>query len=218
MSSKAHPPGCDRLSVRLRRGTRTVHDEAERSGFLDALAEGRLPREAYADLTAQHYLVYEELERAAAAMAHDPVASAFISRDLARLPSLEADLAFLHGRRWRNRIAALPATTTYRTRLRGVVTSGAPRFLAHHYTRYLGDLSGGQYLGSAIARSYELCGDGHRFFVFPGVDPAAFKARYRRRLDTVPWSPAEQATFLAEAVEAYRLNIAILAELAESWA
>jgi heme oxygenase len=218
MPSRAYPPGYDRLSVRLRHGTRTVHNEAQRSGFLSALAQGRLPWEAYAELTAQHFFVYEELELATAAMVHDPVAGAFVSRDLARLPAIEADLAFLHGPRWQNRITALAATTTYCTRLRDVAFRGAPEFVAHHYTRYLGDLSGGQYLGPAIARSYGLNGDGHRFFAFPGVEPAAFKARYRALLDSVPWSPAEQATFLAEVIEAYRLTVAMLAELMERWA
>jgi len=207
----------DPLSVRLRAETRAAHGAAQRSGFLGALAAGRLPFQAYADLTAQHWFIYEALETAAVAMVDDPVAGAFVFRELDRLPWLEADLIFLDGPGWANRIVSLPATTTYCTRLREAALASAPGFVAHHYTRYLGDLSGGQYLGPAIARSYGLNGDGHRFFVFPGVDRVAFKARYRRLLDAVSWSRFEERTFLAEVAEAYRLNIALLTELKERW-
>jgi heme oxygenase len=207
----------DPLSVRLRAETRAAQGAAQRSEFLGALAEGRLPVQAYAELTAQHWFIYEALEAAAAAMADDPVAGAFVDRELDRLPWLEADLIFLHGPGWANRIVALPATTTYCTRLREAALAAAPGFVAHHYTRYLGDLSGGQYLGRAIARSYGLNGDGHRFFAFPGVDLVGFKARYRRLLDEVSWSRSEERIFMTEVAEAYRLNVALLAELKERW-
>ena len=53
-----------RLSARVRAGTRAEHDAAQGSGFLDALAAGRLPLDAYADLAVQHWFVYETLEDA----------------------------------------------------------------------------------------------------------------------------------------------------------
>ncbi len=211
------PQGTDRLSARVRSDTHVLHDAAQRSGFLDALAAGKLPWEAYAELTAQHWFVYEALESAGVTMADDPAVHAFLFEELLRLPSLEADLQFLYGPDWTDRITARPATTAYCTRLRDVALGAATGFVAHHYTRYIGDLTGGQYLGPAIARAYGLNGDGHLFFVFPGVDPPAFKACYRGLLDTAPWSPAEQDAFLAEVAEAYRLNIAMLTELNERW-
>jgi heme oxygenase len=137
--------------------------------------------------------------------------------ELIRLPALSADLGFLIGPDWQQHIAPLPATTAYTARLREVA-GRPPGFIAHHYTRYLGDLSGGQYLGPAIARSYGLNGDGHRFFVFPGVRPPAFRTRYREFLDEISWPAADEKLFLTEVSEAYRLNIAVLAELKERWA
>ena len=207
----------DPLSVRLRAATRAAHDAAQRSGFLGALAAGRLPFSAYADLTAQRWFIYEALELAAAAMADDPVAAQFVAPELHRVGAIEADLAFLYGRGWQHRIEALPATTTYCTRLREAAFADAPGFIAHHYTRYLGDLSGGQYLGPAIARVYRLSADGQRFFVFDGVDPFEFKARYRQMLDTLTWSRSQERVFLTEVDEAYRLNTGLLTELKERW-
>jgi heme oxygenase len=129
-----------------------------------------------------------------------------------------ADLEFLRGPGWRDRIVASPATTEYRARLREVAFDRPPGFIAHHYTRYLGDLSGGQYIGRAVADAYDLRTDGLRFFAFDGISPPAFRTGYRELLDTVSWSPAEEEFFLAEVSEAYRLNIAVLRELGERWA
>jgi heme oxygenase (biliverdin-producing, ferredoxin) len=215
--SVADPPEADRLSARLRAATRVDHEAAQGSGPLDALAAGRLPRAAYADLATQHWFIYRALEQAALAMIDDPVAGEFLLPELNRVPALAADLAFLVGDGWQRRISALPATAAYEGRLESVATRRASAFIAHHYTRYLGDLSGGQYLGPAIARSYRLDGDGHRFFVFDGIRPAAFRARYRKKLDRISWPPAEEEAFLAEVSEAYRLNIEVLDELKERW-
>jgi heme oxygenase len=214
--SVADPPETERLSVRVRTGTRAKHDAAQGSGFLDKLAAGRLPRAAYADLAAQHWFIYDALERAGDDLAGDAVAGDFVLPELRRVPALEADLAFLDGPGWRERIVARPATLQYVARIHAI--DRAETFVAHHYTRYLGDLSGGQYLGPAIARGYGLNGDGHRFFVFDGVRPPAFRSRYREMLDAIRWSPAEEETFLAEVGEAYRHNIAVLADLKERWA
>ena len=215
--SVADPPETERLSARLRSGTRAEHDAAQGSGFLDALAAGRLPREAYADLAAQHWFIYRDLEAAAAGLRDDPVAGDFVLPELRREPALAADLAFLLGPDWAARVVALPATRAYTARLREVAFDRAPAFIAHHYTRYLGDLSGGQFLGPAIAKSFGLHGDGHRFFVFDGIRPPAFRTRYREMLDAIVWTPDDEQQFLSEVSEAYRHNIAVLADLKERW-
>jgi heme oxygenase (biliverdin-producing, ferredoxin) len=217
MSLMADPHGADRLSVRLRRDTRTARDAAQANGFLEALVAGRLSWVAYADLAAQHWFLYDALELATRTMADDPIARAFFFPELVRLPSIEADLRFLHGPRWQQRIAALPATTTYCTRLRYAANTHPVGFVAHHYTRYLGDLSTSQLLGNAVAHVYGLRGDGNRFFMFPGIDPDAFTTYYHRLLDSLPWSRPEQDEFVAEVIEADRLNSAVLDELRQRW-
>lgn len=217
MSVADPPETAERLSARLRAGTRAEHDAAQGSGFLDALASGRLPRAAYTDLAAQHWFIYHELEQAALGLRDDPVAGDFVLPELRREPALAADLAFLAGAGWPERISALPATRAYCARLREVAFDRPPAFIAHHYTRYLGDLSGGQYLGPAIAKSYQLNGEGHRFFVFDGIRPPAFRTRYRELLDAITWPPAAEDEFLSEVSEAYRHNIAVLAALKERW-
>jgi heme oxygenase len=211
------PAESGRLSARLRAGTRADRDAAGRSAYLDALAAGRLPWEAYADLAAQHFFIYESLEQATAAMADDPVAGPFAMPQLTRLPSIVADLRYLHGPAWERRIAALPATTTYCTRLRDVAFDRSWAYIAHHWTRYAGDLTDGQRLGAAVAVAYSLDGGGHRFFVFDHVDPAVQLDRYGALLDGLLWSRADEDRFLVEVSRAYRLNVAVLRELGRRW-
>ena len=205
--------GSGRLSVRVRTGTRAGHDAAEHAPFIVDLLAGRLPRQEYAALTAQHFFIYESLESATVAMAADPVAGVFAFPELTRLPAIIADLEFLCGPDWADRIAALPATAAYCARLREVAFDRPAAFIAHHYTRYLGDLVGGQDIGRVVADVYGLVDLGRRFYTFDGVVPEAFRDRYRAQLDALSWPPAEEDYFVSEVSRAYALNAAVLHEL-----
>jgi heme oxygenase len=217
MAGTADRTGVEPLSVRLRSGSRAMHDSAQGAGYLDALLAGRLDRDGYAALVTQHFFIYEALEQATASMADDPVAGPFVFPALTRLPALVADLDLLAGPDWSDRLEVLPATAEYCARLHDVAFDRPAGFIAHHYTRYLGDLSGGQYIGRAISQIYGLDDGGCRFFTFEGIDPPVFRTRYRELLDLVSWSDDEERFFLAEVTEAYRLNIAVLRELGERW-
>lgn len=205
------------VSVPLRRILLDADAAIRRSPFVRDLAAGRLPIAAYAELAAQHWFVYESLESAAGAMADDPVAGRFYFPELFRLPAIEADLRFLYGPQWAGRIAALPATTTYCTRIRGAAVDQATGYVAHHCTRYLNDLDGGQWLGATVLEAYRFRRQGYRFFVFEGVDPELFRARHHQRLDATPWSGAEPAAFLAEVTTAVRLHLDLLRDLGGRW-
>lgn len=218
MAGTVDRAGPGRLSVRLRTGTAVEHDAAQRAPFVADLLAGRLPRQQYAAMTAQHFFIYETLESATVAMADDPVAGVFAFAELTRLPSIIADLQFLCGPDWADRIAALPATVAYCARLREVAFDRPAAFIAHHYTRYLGDLSGGQDIGRVVTGVYGLTEAGRRFYTFPGVQPDEFCARYRAQLDALSWPPAEEEYFLSEVSRAYALNTAVLRELgADPW-
>jgi heme oxygenase len=218
---RAATPQPPPFSVALRSATWNAHASAEHSAYMEALLAGRLTRDGYAELLVQQHAVYAVLEEAAAKLAQDALAARFIAPELTRLPALEADLAFLLGAGWRAR-AATPnaATTTYVERLREVCFDWPGGFVAHHYTRYLGDLSGGQVIGRLVARTYGLeDGRGVAFYDFPGIGkPKAFKDAYRARLDTAPWDAQEQRQVIAEVLVAYELNTSMLADLGDTMA
>ncbi|MDA4892303.1 biliverdin-producing heme oxygenase [Streptomyces sp. MS2A] len=163
---------------------------------------------------AHHYFIYEALEEVGERMRKDPVASVFLSDALTRLPALEADLDFLVGPEWRERIAPLPATARYVERIRQVGATWPGGFVAHHYTRYLGDLSGGLFIGRVMARRFGFETNGIGFYLFDAIaDPAAFKDVYREQLDAAPWDEAERERVIDEVLLAYRFNTELFEEL-----
>lgn len=203
------------FSTALRERSSSAHSGSEHAGFMSDLMSGAGTRDDYVALVAQHWFIYEALEAAASRMSSDPVAAPFISDELTRLPALEADLAFLLGPDWRAEIVPLPATERYVRRIREVGAGWPGGFVAHHYTRYLGDLSGGLFIGRLMARRFGFDAVGAGFYVFEGIaDPAAFKDGYRARLDAAPWDAAEQQRIIDEVLVAYQFNTDLFVDLA----
>lgn len=207
----------ERFSHVLRERSRRVHQQAEGSGFVSALMDGRIDRAGYAAMVTQHLFIYTALESVAATLRDDPVAGPFISDRLERVPSIQADLAHLLGARWADTSFPLPSTSRYVERIHETAAWPAG-FVAHHYTRYLGDLSGGLAIGSVVARVYGFApgGDGVRFYRFERVPkPKIFKDRYRALLDAASWSSDERDRVIDEVLTAYRLNTDVFAELGD---
>lgn len=144
--------------------------------------------------------VYEALEAAEQRWQDDPRAGAVVDPLLHRSAAVRADLVHLAGD-GSDGGADDGASAAYVARLRALGT--APAFLAHHCTRYLGDLSGGQVVRRALQRSLGL-DDGVTCLRFPGDD---LKGRYRQRLDAVVLSAAEREELVAESLVAYRLTV-----------
>lgn len=177
------------------------------------LMSGKGSRDDYIALVVQHYFMYEALETVADALADDPIARTFITPRLTRLPALVADLEFLLGADWRAASAPLPATDRYVQRIHEV-SGWAGGFIAHHYTRYLGDLSGGQHIYKVMQKRFGFDTNGVGFYLFDQIaDPAAFKDTYRAQLDAVDWDDAERDRVIDEVMTAYRLNTEVFEDL-----
>lgn len=203
------------LSTLIRERSKSAHSSSESAGFMASLLRGERTRDDYVTLVAQHFFIYEALEAAAETMRHHAEAAPFISDKLTRLPALEADLAFLVGEDWRSRIAPLPSTARYVARIKEVGATWPGGFVAHHYTRYLGDLSGGLHIGRVIKRQFDFETNGIGFYVFDDIaDPMEFKNVYRRQLDDAPWDEAERDRVIDEVLLAYRFNTEVFEELA----
>ncbi|MCW0212155.1 MAG: biliverdin-producing heme oxygenase [Pseudonocardia sp.] len=205
------------LSQALRSSTRAAHERAHHSSYMDELLGGRLPLDAYALLAEQYWVLYGALEAATDAMRTDPVGRPFVIDELRRVPALRADLEFLRGPGWEQRLTVLPATQAYADRLRTAGTTSAAVHVAHHYTRYLGDLAGGQMVGKLLERTYGITGAGALFYDFAALgSPSAFRTRYRELLDTAPFDELARQQVTDEALHAFELNIALLDELASA--
>ena len=202
------------FSTTLRERSASAHNTSEHAGFMAELLRGKRSRDDYVALVVQHWFIYEALESATERMRHDPIVAPFTSGKLTRLPALEADLEFLIGADWRERIAPLPTTRRYVDRIRRVGATWPGGFVAHHYTRYLGDLSGGLFIGKVIARQFGFEANGVGFYLFDDIaDPGAFKDVYREQLDAAPWDAEERERVIDEVLLAYRFNTELFDDL-----
>ena len=203
------------FSQALRERTRGGHSESEGASFMGDLMTGKGSRDDYIALVAQHYFIYAALEAAAEAMKDDVDAAAFITPQLTRLPALEADLRFLLGDDWLDQIAPLPTTARYVDRIETVAATWSGGFIAHHYTRYLGDLSGGQIIRTLMQRQFGFETNGVGFYLFDQIaKPKEFKDTYREQLDSVGWSAEERERVIEEVMVAYRFNTELFVDLA----
>ncbi|MBK7165602.1 MAG: biliverdin-producing heme oxygenase [Candidatus Microthrix sp.] len=212
------------LSAHVREATATEHTEAENSAFIVALIGGDVPLAGYVGYLQQLRAVYELLERIVNDDRHGDVMGTFHDPGLERLQALETDLDWLELELDASGAQApstvLPATRAYLGDIEAAANDpnySAPRLLAHHYIRYLGDLSGGFFVGKRIREIYGLTPDGGAsVFDFPDiVGPGAWKQRYRDNLDALEWSAEERQAFVDEAKGAYLHHSKVFDELAE---
>ena len=202
------------LSTLLRDGSKAEHTSAEGSSFMSVMLEGRISPEGYTAYLLRLQRVYAALESVAHRLEGDPIASAVIDPALERGAALAADLDHWAGSGWRDIAVESPATERYVERVEASISWGG-LFVAHHYTRYLGDLSGGQAIGRILGRAYGLeTTTGVEFYAFDAIPkPKPYKDAYRARLDALPLDVAEQQRILDEVKVVFGLNEAIFSEL-----
>ncbi|MBE3001914.1 biliverdin-producing heme oxygenase [Nocardiopsis sp. HNM0947] len=202
------------FSERLKSATWDEHEAAEQHGFTQALLDGRLGRDGYTAMVAQHYFAYLALEEVGRALSDHPVAAPFLEPELERVPALERDLAHLLGDGWHRLVSPTAPTRTYVARLQQMADH-PEGFVAHHYTRYLGDVSGGQFISKVARQTYGFDdGPGVCFYDFGALGSLPkFRARYKEHLDALDLSEAGERALLRETRLAYQLNTEVLADL-----
>ena len=209
MSSPSTVP----LSHAMGSGSADAHRTAEGTRFVTALLDGRVSGEGYGAYLLRLRVVYDALESLVRARRSHPTVAAVWDPALERLPALDADLGYwLPG--CAPSVEDSPAAAAYASRLHAVASR--PHLLvAHHYTRYLGDLAGGQVIGRTLEERYALDGHGLAFYDFPGVGrPVPYRRAYKDRVDALPLSVVEQREVVDEVVLAFGLNRDLLEELA----
>ncbi|MED6293844.1 hypothetical protein CHARACLAT_014828 [Characodon lateralis] len=200
------------LSEQIKEVTKDSHVRAENTELMLSFQRGQVTLPQYKLLLCSLYEIYqaleEELDRNSS---HPAVAPIYFPAELARLKSIENDLEYFYGPDWREKIVVPAATLRYCHRLRQIGKENPEFLVAHAYTRYLGDLSGGQVLGRIAQKSMGLkSSEGLSFFAFPGVSsPNLFKQLYRSRMNSVELTAEERNGVLEEAVRAFEFNIQV---------
>jgi heme oxygenase len=213
MKAAVGPAAARPLSAAMRAASQQEHDAAERSPFMRELIRGNLGKEGYAAYLLRLRIIYAALEEAVRDHRDDPLIAAVCDPALERLPAVDADLP--HWTDGSSLKVDSPAAESYRQRLESIRSGAA--LLAHHYTRYLGDLSGGQVIRRALDRVFSLGGIGLAFYDFP-MQPKRYKDSYRARLDALTLRADQVDILLDEVKLAFRLNQTVLDELAVNWA
>jgi heme oxygenase len=202
------------VAALIRAASADDHRATENRGFVTRLMSGHLSLADYTRYLGQLAWVYEALE------SRGDDGQAVFDPGLRRMTRIDSDLTALGAADWRRRYPALPATAAYARRLRALTTSNddldhTVRYLAHHYTRYLGDLSGGQAIAALVARHYGATPQQLTFFDFSSLGSVVTAKRdYRERLNALPWDDRAVDAVTTEVRLAFAHNGAIFDELA----
>lgn len=202
------------LALALDDGTRKSHSVAENTAFVTGFFRGIATKSAFSQLVASLYFVYEAMEAAFDA-SEDPSVRALDYASLRRVPALEEDMTYYFGSSWRSTVQPSPATQEYAGRVREVAEKEPYLLIAHMYTRYLGDLFGGQMMGGMARRSLSLDDErGTSFYTFgeiPQTKP--FIEEWYQVLNELELSAEQKQMIVDEANLVFALNIKVFDEL-----
>ena len=203
------------LATMLREGTKKSHTMAENVGFVKCFLKGVVEKKSYRKLVADLYLVYAAMEEEMEQLKEHPVLSQIYFPELNRRESLEEDLRYYFGANWKNEVEPSESGKAYVARIKEIAQTQPELLVAHSYTRYLGDLSGGQILKNISQRAMNLSeGEGTAFYEFNDIsDEKAFKTNYRQAMDDLPVDMTTAEQIVDEANDAFGMNMKLFQEL-----
>ena len=197
------------LALQLKEGTKVSHSAAENTKFVSSFLKGVVSRDNYKQLTANFYYVYrameEEIEKLDDFPLHDKL--------LNRTHKLEQDLRYYYGVMWRDKIKPSQSTKNYVKRIQVIAQQTPYLLVAHHYTRYMGDLSGGQILSNIAKKALNLTTEGLKFYEFDIPNMKEYKDKYRQTLNDLNMSDVQTSMLIDEANYAFKLNMLLFDEL-----
>mmetsp|Transcript_152297 Transcript_152297/g.277094 ORF Transcript_152297/g.277094 Transcript_152297/m.277094 type:complete len:326 (-) Transcript_152297:73-1050(-) len=202
------------LALALDDGTRKSHSMAENTQFVTGFFKGISTRDAFSELVASLYFVYRSMEEAFDT-AQDANVKALDYPELRRLKSLEEDMAYYFGDNWKQTVKPSKGTQEYCDRIATIAREEPPLLIAHMYTRYLGDLFGGQMMGGMARSSLKLDQSrGTRFYEFDDIpNNKKFIEGWYSKLNELDLSEKQKQEIVDEANLVFTLNIKLFDEL-----
>ena len=205
------------LAGQLREGTKKSHTMAENTGFVACFLKGVVEKTSYRRLIGDLYFVYKAMEEEIDRLVQEdhPVIKHIGFKELFRRQTLEKDLQFYYGNNWLDEIKISESAQSYVNRIRLVANESPELLVGHHYTRYIGDLSGGQILKKIAKKALNLRGDdGLNFYEFKLIeDEKLFKKSYSETLNKLPIDQKIADNIIEEANEAFAYNMNMFREL-----
>nr|WGH12772.1 Heme oxygenase [Echinothamnion sp.] len=203
------------LAQQLREGTTKSHSMAENVSFVKSFLGGVVDKKSYRQLVANLYFIYEAIEDQIEQNKDNLFVNPIYFPELYRKESLRKDLNYYYGSNWISQIKPSSATQIYVDRIYQIGCSTPELLIAHSYTRYIGDLSGGQILKKIAQNAMQLPNnEGTSFYDFELINNEnVFKDLYRQSLNNIPLNKKQIEQIIAEANIAFNLNMKIFQEL-----
>lgn len=208
----------NKLAAKLRAGTQQSHNHAEHTGFMTKFLQGKADQRLFTRLLSNLYYIYSQLEVQMELRKEHPLLARFNFPQLKRTENLKEDMAFYFGSNWETKISPCEAAKSYIERIKEVAENEPILLIGHGYTRYMGDLSGGQGIRKIARNTFNLPEDkGTRFYEFDQiVDVMDFKNKYREALNSLPVDDELEDLIVTEANISFNFNIAMMKELEQS--
>ncbi len=200
------------FALQLKQGTKKSHTMAENTAFVSSFLRGVVSQESYRVLIANFYFVYRAMEEEIYKL-KDEYTFPLHDKLLNRTNKLELDCQYYFGDDWRTIIQPSDATQQYVNRIREVAKDSPYLLVGHHYTRYMGDLSGGQILEGIAKNALNTNGEGLNFYQFDIDNKKEYKDQYRQTLNELPIDIHDANAIIVEANYAFRLNMYMFDEL-----
>ena len=203
------------FALQLKTETKKSHTAAENTKFVSSFLKGVVTEDNYRKLVSDLYFVYRAMEEEIEKLKDHPCIKPIAFRELSRTTQLEKDLNYYYGQDWRSLVTPTESCQRYVNRIREVADEDPELLVGHHYTRYMGDLSGGQILKGIAEKALDLRkGEGLHFYEFEGIaDKQGFKTQYRNTLNMLPINQSQANAIITEANWAFRLNMFMFDEI-----
>nr|YP_009541745.1 heme oxygenase [Synarthrophyton chejuense]AYR05754.1 heme oxygenase [Synarthrophyton chejuense] len=203
------------LAEQLRQGTTKSHSMAENVSFVKSFLGGVVDKKSYRTLLANLFFVYSAIEDEMYKNKENIAIKPIYFDQLNRKKSLEKDLYYYYGSEWESIIQPSAVTQIYVDRIHEIGDNQPDLLIAHAYTRYMGDLSGGQILKNIAKNAMQLYEDeGTEFYIFRDINnDNEFKQKYREALDSISVTEHQVDSIISEANVAFNLNMKMFQEL-----
>lgn len=197
---------------RMKEETLEAHDESKDSGFAVTIMSGEWSPLAFVEWQRALFPVYNTLETILKKNRKDPILSIFDHRKLDRSDRILHDLATYDVDPILDP-SLLPCVQDYVACV-AATDGNTPRILAYHYTRYMGDMIGGQVIARSMKEKYGMSEDSLTCYDFSEIgDLHHYRKNYKILIELLPWSDQEREDFVDEIKTAYQINAVLFQEL-----
>ncbi|XP_059024845.1 LOW QUALITY PROTEIN: heme oxygenase 2-like [Mustela lutreola] len=191
--------------------------DEEQTQFVKDFLKGNIRKELFKLASTAIYFTYSALEEEMECNKDHPAfAPLYFPMELHRKEALTKDMEYVFGEDWEEKELCSEASQKYMEWIHYLGQNEPELLVAHAYTCYMGDISGGQVLKQVAQWALKLpsTGEGTQFYLFENVDNAQqFKQLYRARMNALDLNLKTKERIVEEDNRAFEYSKQILDEM-----